>query len=299
MRLHDLLSLLDEPLNRRRKLLTIRRIAKSFLARRFSHVPIPVDFVNHSQLMLGQDISAYSSARTNYFTGLDDFEDMAFLLHALRPADLFIDVGANAGAYTVLAGAAIGARCQSFEPVPSTFKHLLANIQLNGLADQVDAQNIGLGHSTGTLLITSDTGQQDHVVGENEPIPANVIEVSITSLDEASAGTSPMLIKIDVEGFETNVILGADRLLRSTSPLALIMELIGHGRKYGFDDEQLHRKMLGYGFEAFAYKPFTREIIALTGKNNECMNTIYLKEPSAFIERVKSAPKFTVNGQAI
>jgi len=43
--------------------------------------------------------------------------DMGFLLHFLRKDDLFLDVGANIGSYTVLAGGAVGAKSISFEPV--------------------------------------------------------------------------------------------------------------------------------------------------------------------------------------
>lgn len=44
---------------------------------------------------------------------------MALVLHLLRPTDLFIDVGANIGSYTILAGAAVGAKYLSYEPIPS------------------------------------------------------------------------------------------------------------------------------------------------------------------------------------
>lgn len=76
--------------------------------------------------------------------GLGEYADMAFCLHALRPEDLFCDVGANAGVYTVLAAAAVGSKVISFEPIPRTFNLLKANVHINGIADQVDARRNGV-----------------------------------------------------------------------------------------------------------------------------------------------------------
>ncbi len=56
---------------------------------------------------------------------------MSFVLHFLRNTDLFIDVGANLGAYSILASSVSGARTIAFEPVPHTFQLLKNNIALN------------------------------------------------------------------------------------------------------------------------------------------------------------------------
>ena len=62
-----------------------------------------------------------TGATGNIYTGLHEFEDMMFLLHLLRPGDIFVDAGANIGSYTVLASAVVGAKSISFEPVPPLF----------------------------------------------------------------------------------------------------------------------------------------------------------------------------------
>ena len=67
----------------------------------------------------------------NIYCGLDEFQDMAFLLHALRKEDLFVDIGANVGSYTLLACSAIGAKGYCVEPVPSTYHRLMVNIRYN------------------------------------------------------------------------------------------------------------------------------------------------------------------------
>ena len=61
----------------------------------------------------------------NIYCGLAEFADMAFVLHVLRAGDLFVDIGANAGAYTLLASSVAGAKTTCFEPVPATYARLL------------------------------------------------------------------------------------------------------------------------------------------------------------------------------
>ena len=66
-----------------------------------------------------------AGATGNIYVGLREFEDMAFLLHLLRPDDLFVDVGANIGSFTVLASGAVGARSLAIEPIERTFNILI------------------------------------------------------------------------------------------------------------------------------------------------------------------------------
>ena len=63
----------------------------------------------------------------------------------LRPSDLFIDIGANVGSYTILASSEINAKTIAIEPVPSTFENLIDNISINKMQEKVKALNIGLG----------------------------------------------------------------------------------------------------------------------------------------------------------
>jgi predicted RNA methylase len=96
-----------------------------------------------------------TGATKNLYCGLDDFEDMGFLLHALRPSDLFIDIGANVGSFTVLAGAVVGASCIAIEPIFETYKKLLDNIAINRLNGRCEALNVAVGSEEGELEFTA------------------------------------------------------------------------------------------------------------------------------------------------
>lgn len=54
----------------------------------------------------------------NLYAGFMEYEEMIFLLHALQPNEVFVDVGANIGAYTILASKVVKSKSISFEPLP-------------------------------------------------------------------------------------------------------------------------------------------------------------------------------------
>src|ERR1700744_5278945 len=151
----------QHPLTRRRPIPAIFRFLKWQMVSRIRKAPMVYQFTPGSKLWVWNGLTG---ATGNIYCGLHEFEDMAFLLHFLREDDLFVDVGANIGSYTMRASAEIGARTIALEPVPETFKNLVNNIQLNGITDRVKALNIGAGSIKSTLKFTSSFDTGNHVV---------------------------------------------------------------------------------------------------------------------------------------
>ena len=232
----------------------------------------------------------------NIYTGLHEFPDMGFLLHFLRAEDLFVDIGANVGSYTILACSAVGARGIAFEPVPSTYKKLVENIRLNYLDEKVKCVNKGVGDQQGTIAFTSDSDTTNHALASGEQCD-NQVTVEVTSLDNALAGDDPSLIKIDVEGYETLVLEGAREILKNQTLKAVIMELNGSGGRYGFDESKILESMLSNGFKTYSYKPLARKLINLEGKNLNSGNTLFIRDKSIVEDRLRVASKVTINGQ--
>jgi len=108
----------------------------------------------------------------------------------------------------------------------------------------------------------------------------------------------PALIKIDVEGFESEVLAGARRTLAAGEPLALIVELNGNGARYGCDDETLHRGLLAQGFETFRYRPLARVLKPVGGMRSDGGNTLYVRGLDRLVERVRTAPRFRLGNGA-
>jgi FkbM family methyltransferase len=284
--------IVSHPLNRGNRIKSIFRFVCWQLGTRLWKDAIAINFVNNTRLLVTRGMTG---ATGNVYTGLHEFEDMAFLLHLLRENDGFVDVGANVGSYTVLAGGAIGAQCISIEPIPDTFCHLVDNINLNGMGATVSALNIGVGEKNGVIRFTSGLDTVNHVATDLDLGTGETIEVPIKKLDDVLEVFEPLLIKIDVEGFETNVIAGADKVLSRKSLLGVIMELNGSGNRYGFDEEKLHEVMLDFGFKPFTYAPFKRELVHLDGRNENSGNTLYIRNIEEVVSRLASAPKFTTS----
>jgi len=298
----NLLSVIDlvrfitrHPLNEKRKIAALRRVLAWQVSSRLAPGPIAVSFVNDSELLVS---AGMTGATGNIYTGLHEFEDMSFVLHALRDDDVFVDVGANVGSYTILAGAVVGAKCLAFEPIPETYRHLIRNINLNGIGATVAAQNIGIGNEDGELRFSSDLDTVNHVLGASEE-SAGGVAVPVKTLDAVAADSHPAVIKIDVEGFETSVIDGGSATLRSESLLAVVMELNGSGARYGFDENALHQKMLKLAFQPVAYSPLDRRLTPLESKNTESGNTIYVRDIERMRSRLENARPFVVHGQTV
>ena len=70
----------------------------------------------------------------------------------------------------------------------------------------------------------------------------------MTTLDEALGAECPSVVKIDVEGFETEVLRGAPNTLANSKLRCVVMELNGSGVRYDFDETALRDEMLDHGF---------------------------------------------------
>ena len=134
-------------------------------------------FVDDTWLFASHGMAA---ATGNWYCGLLEGAEMGFVLHALRPNELFMDIGANVGSYTVLAAGAVGAKVIAVEPVLSTFESLQQNVVLNRLGDRVCCMNIGMGEQVGQLRFTSGLDTINHVLAPGEC--GKSVEVDVTTL---------------------------------------------------------------------------------------------------------------------
>jgi FkbM family methyltransferase len=223
---------------------------------------------------------------------------MMFLLHFLCPDDTFFDIGANVGTYTLLATGVGKAKSVAIEPIESTFNLLNRNLRLNGLAEnEVIAINSAAGSAIGVLEFTSDNDTTNHVVATYEGVKTGIVTVPVLTIDSLNINSIPILIKIDVEGFETEVLKGMENTLDNPSLKAIIIELNGSGTRYGYNEEEIHHLLLSKGFCPSEYNPFERTLSALESYGHE--NTIYCRDLDFIRKRLEAASRVAVMSELI
>lgn len=99
----------------------------------------------------------------NIYCGLHELIEMAFTLHLLRAGDLFDDIGANVGSYTVLAAGVCRARVVAVKPSAVAGAALAKNIALNRLGDRVSVEAAALGNSIEELAFSTGQDTTNHV----------------------------------------------------------------------------------------------------------------------------------------
>ena len=244
-----------------------------------------ISFVGNTSLLVKKGMTG---ATGNIYFGLHEFEEMSFLLHFLNEADTFYDVGANIGSYTILAAGVCGAKVCSFEPVPNTFQFLKENVSVNKLNESVTPYMVAVGAGKGIIKITDTFDTVNHVVEDNWVNQNAGIDVPVISLDDVATKDYPALIKIDVEGYETEVLNGMNAILKESTLKAIIIELNGSGNRYGYHEDLIHEKLLKHAFLPYTYDGFDRKLILLNHYRN--LNTIYIRDIEIVQQRLKNSP---------
>ena len=119
----------------------------------------------------------------------------------------------------------------------------------------MEALNIGLGSNKSELYFTAGFDTVNHVVTNPDQHKINdLIKVPVEDFDSIARRYGvPNLVKIDVEGFETEVLNGMSQSLQSQNLKAIIIELNGSGERYSFDEQLIHEKLLKNGFQPYQY----------------------------------------------
>ncbi|MGK7868201.1 FkbM family methyltransferase [Falsiroseomonas sp. E2-1-a20] len=279
--------ILGHELAGRHRAAALGRLLRWQVGGRLGGLPMVVPLVGPTRLVLRRGLSSATAA---WYVGLTDFREMGFCLHLLRPGDLMGDIGANIGVYAVLAAGVSGAGVVAVEPAAATLPHLHDNIRLNDLSGRISVLPVAMGEAPGRLRISAGRGAANRVLRAGEAEAAE--EVAVTTLDAAFAGRTPMLLKLDVEGFEARILAGGARILADPALRAVIVETAGHASRYGEGPDAPLRR---HGFAPFDYDPRLRALTPRAGPG--APNTLYLRDAGFCALRVAAAPPFEVFGE--
>ena len=166
-------------------------------------------------------------------------ETVAWIEGSVRPGDVLFDIGANVGAYSLVADRATGGTCTvyAFEPSFSTFAQLSRNVALNAAEGRVIPVLVAFSDVNGMVTFNYSSfapGAALHALGESldnlgRPFrPAFSQPVLSYRMDDFVAQfalTPPNHIKLDVDGVELKVLRGAPGILANRSLRSVLVEV--------------------------------------------------------------------------
>jgi len=175
------------------------------------------------------------------------------LRNEVRAGDIIADVGASVGLYTIVMGQRVGpsGRVYAFEPDDRTLRLLRRHIELNGLTGRTKILPYAVGDQNGMIAFIGDKSVESHVSlsGGN-----STTSVRSVTLDSMFPSKRIDVMKIDVEGFEMNVLAGGRELLNSPtrSPRTIFIEVHpSFWPRYGVTSEALLDLLRRASYEVF------------------------------------------------
>ena len=231
-----------------------------------------------------------TGATGNIYAGLHEFPDMMVVLHFLRKGDLFLDIGANVGSYTVLSAGVCQARTWAFEPDPNTMKHLKRNIAINRLDDRVLIYECALGATRDEILFTSGLDTTNKVVtGDNKN--TNTVLIHQERLDYITDSIyTPNMMKIDVEGYEENVLKGSLKTVENEALKVIELETVS---------PWIEDMLLANCFHRVYYDPFSRKLHDQKPMALQSSNSLYVRDLSFVSARLAEAQAIEIFGHLI
>jgi FkbM family methyltransferase len=195
--------------------------------------------------------------RFAYYRGTYEEGCLRLLRRLLRPGMTFVDVGANVGIYSVVAGHAVGAKGKvlAVEPQADVSVMLAANAKLNGLSN-ITTKTVALGETCGTGLLhqlsPTNTGQASLQVCDGDVCFGECSAVRVTTLSQLMTECGMVSVdglKIDVEGAELSVLRGFADWLNDRPPAFIFLECIdAHLRRFNATSQDVMLFLRGFGY---------------------------------------------------
>jgi FkbM family methyltransferase len=199
---------------------TTMRIGAHLLVPSFSRRRLPVQGGPAKGLLLEVDPRWEHSA----WDGSYEPEALEAFVKLIKPGMLVLDIGGGFGFYALLAGRA-GANVIVFEPDPENSRSLAEHAMMNRLEERIQIVHQAVYSHTGHLTLSVSEGASAHrntSVRTDGGDTAAGFEVTCTTLDDyLGPNVGPGVVKVDVEGAESDVLRGADRTIRKCRPFLL------------------------------------------------------------------------------
>lgn len=221
----------------------------------------------------GQEFSLYISPKNGfidkhiYLYGAYEPQILDLIARYLKKGGVFIDIGANIGQHSMFAASIVGVRGKvySFEPIPYIFNQILDSARINHFDSIISAHNVALGEKnrTATLYVDkSNIGGSSVVKADRKD--SSEITIDIKRGDDVLNNIQHInMIKMDVEGYEHEALLGMQKTITLYKPI-IILEF--SGQMYSFKGNNDGDKILSFlekiGYDIYDVGNYMKKIIS-------------------------------------
>ncbi len=176
------------------------------------------------------DLEDRGLAREILVHGTHESLSTSVMQKELAPGQVILDVGANIGYYAMLEAKTVGDKGHVYcmEPAPGNIDLLRRNVKVNGYKN-IEIFHAAAGAKTemGTIYL-SESHNQHALIAENVSGLVGSMPVQVFALDDFLEGKPyPSLIRMDVEGFELDIMRGLKKTLAKNKPLKVFVEIHG------------------------------------------------------------------------
>lgn len=233
------------------------------------------------------------------YVGSFEAETRGFFEAFLRAGDAFLDVGANVGLYSLVAARIVGRRglVHAFEPCQKTFERLSGNVSLNRL-ENVTCHQLALSHENASAELTLAKGGFDAWNSLGRPYMGEAAgreTVTTMTLDTFAenhglAGRVTAM-KIDVEGWEYQVLAGAGELLSRDDAPVLCIEFTEEAAQLSDSScAALYQRLEELGYRMFTVGPKPEDLQPFPARDPfPHVNLVATKDLAAVQARLASA----------
>ncbi len=183
----------------------------------------------------GMKWKRYHRYVSGYWVGIYEMHIQQTLAREIKRGNTFYDIGANAGFFSLLAGTLVGptGRVLAFEPLPENIESIREQFSINSMR-QCQLIPKAVGNRVGNAsLILAHNNSMGRIADAGKVESEKMVTVETITIDEfVQDNTPPDFIKLDVEGFETEVLAGASKLLNSNQAPKFLIELHGDDKAH-------------------------------------------------------------------
>lgn len=246
------------------------RLAEFFLKADLNkNAPISFTAQDHLQFTIPNTLEPVG--KELFINGVYEKRTLEIIRESLNDPSIFFDVGANIGSITAPIAKTTKAEIHSFEPSRLSFGYLeknvrdnqLDNVTLNNFAvhseDRKEMQFYEAEEKYGNSSLSATYSQQPHYAVQTISLDAYCKRKNISKID---------VLKIDVQGYEIEVLKGAQDLLKTTSIATIIFEMESWAEKQaGYRAGAAQQFLLDHGYDLFSMQNEKQAVVQTDGTN--------------------------------